>query len=128
MCFLPRCFNFCVVKLCSQISFGFCSHGFIDNLQLGGPTPIGARKAPLSEKYLSMMQEVALNEQVCLIHPSSEDTVAWHQMSPTRGIVGPSVCTHNYMLIAVLWQNHPCWFGVMPLCFFGVVVLFRLNL
>ena len=42
----------------------FCSHGFIDNLQLGGPTPIGARKAPLSEKYLSMMQEVALNEQV----------------------------------------------------------------
>lgn len=42
-----------------------CSHGFIDNLQLGGPTPIGARKAPLSEKYLSMMQEVALNEQVC---------------------------------------------------------------
>lgn len=41
-----------------------CSHGFIDNLQLGGPTPIGARKAPLSEKYLSMMQEVALNEQV----------------------------------------------------------------
>lgn len=45
--------------------FVFCSHGFIDNLQLGGPTPIGARKAPLSEKYLSMMQEVALNEQVC---------------------------------------------------------------
>lgn len=43
-----------------------CRHGFIDNLQLGGPTPIGARKAPLSEKYLSMMQEVALNEQVCL--------------------------------------------------------------
>ena len=42
-----------------------CRHGFIDNLQLGGPTPIGARKAPLSEKYLSMMQEVALNEQVC---------------------------------------------------------------
>ncbi len=41
-----------------------CSHGFIDNLQLGGPIPIGARKAPLSEKYLSMMQEVALNEQV----------------------------------------------------------------
>ena len=41
-----------------------CSHGFINNLQLGGPTPKGARKAPLSEKYLSMMQEVALNEQV----------------------------------------------------------------
>ena len=48
----------------------FCSHGFIDNLQLGGPTPIGARKAPLSEKYLSMMQEVALNEQVsCFFLP-----------------------------------------------------------
>lgn len=44
-----------------------CRHGFIDNLQLGGPTPIGARKAPLSEKYLSMMQEVALNEQVCMV-------------------------------------------------------------
>ena len=52
------------------------SHGFIDNLQLGGPTPIGARKAPLSEKYLSMMQEVALNEQVCLRQLYSEDTVS----------------------------------------------------
>ena len=107
MCFLPRCFNFCVVKLCSQISFGFCSHGFIDNLQLGGPTPIGARKAPLSEKYLSMMQEVALNEQVCLIHPSSEDTVAWHQMSPTRGIVGPSVAKPSLLVwryaIVLFW-------------------------
>ncbi|KAA6422535.1 MAG: hypothetical protein FRX49_07396, partial [Trebouxia sp. A1-2] len=44
-------------------TWGTFGHGFIDNLQLGGPTPIGARKAPLSEKYLSMMQEVALNEQ-----------------------------------------------------------------
>lgn len=41
-----------------------CRYGFLNNLTLGGPTPIGARKAPLSEKYLSMMQEVALNEQV----------------------------------------------------------------
>ena len=40
-------------------------YGFLNNLTLGGPTPIGARKAPLSDKYLSMMQEVALNEQVC---------------------------------------------------------------
>ena len=39
-------------------------YGFLNNLTLGGPTPIGARKAPLSDKYLSMMQEVALNEQV----------------------------------------------------------------
>lgn len=44
-------------------TWGTFGHGFIDNLQLGGPTPMGARKAPLSEKYLSMMQEVALNEQ-----------------------------------------------------------------
>ena len=71
--------------LCSHVCFGFCSHGFIDNLQLGGPTPIGARKAPLSEKYLSMMQEVALNEQVYLSHLFSEHAVAWHELLPARG-------------------------------------------
>lgn len=44
-------------------TWGTFGYGFLDNLGLGGPTPRGARKAPLSEKYLSMMQEVALNEQ-----------------------------------------------------------------
>ena len=62
----PTCFVYVCDFYGAHDIVADCSHGFIDNLQLGGPTPIGARKAPLSEKYLSMMQEVALNEQVSL--------------------------------------------------------------
>ena len=42
-------------------AFGF---GFVGNLNLGGPAPIGARKASLSAKVEPYMQEVALSEQV----------------------------------------------------------------
>lgn len=73
VCFVLVVITINLLVLCMCVTFMVlmtlsldCSHGFIDNLQLGGPTPIGARKAPLSEKYLSMMQEVALNEQVGL--------------------------------------------------------------
>ena len=61
-----RCYDSicCVLLLTWQVC---CRYGFLNNLTLGGPTPIGARKAPLSEKYLSMMQEVALNEQVSTV-------------------------------------------------------------
>ena len=37
---------------------------FNNNLTLGGPTPIGARKAALSPQAYAYMEEVALNEQV----------------------------------------------------------------
>ena len=37
---------------------------FNNNLTLGGPTPIGARKANLSDEVQSHMEEIALNEQV----------------------------------------------------------------
>ena len=37
--------------------------GFNDNLTLGGPVPIGARKANLSDEVQMHMEEVALNEQ-----------------------------------------------------------------
>ena len=36
---------------------------FNNNLTLGGPTPIGARKANLSPQAYAYMEEVALNEQ-----------------------------------------------------------------
>ena len=42
-------------------AFGF---GFVGNLNLGGPAPIGAQKAALSDKVLPYMQEIALSEQV----------------------------------------------------------------
>lgn len=42
-------------------AFGF---GFVGNLNLGGPAPIGARKAALSERIEPYMQEIALSEQV----------------------------------------------------------------
>ncbi|DBB03426.1 hypothetical protein WJX82_005723 [Trebouxia sp. C0006] len=41
-------------------TFGF---GFIDNLTLGGPTPLGARAANLTEMTRPFMEEIALNEQ-----------------------------------------------------------------
>ncbi|KAK9915431.1 hypothetical protein WJX75_009080 [Coccomyxa subellipsoidea] len=44
-------------------TWGTFGHGFNNNLTLGGPTPIGARKANLSDAVLPFMQEVALNEQ-----------------------------------------------------------------
>ena len=37
--------------------------GFNDNLTLGGPVPVGARKANLSNEVQMHMEEVALNEQ-----------------------------------------------------------------
>ncbi|KAL3144311.1 hypothetical protein ABBQ32_14189 [Trebouxia sp. C0010 RCD-2024] len=41
-------------------AFGF---GFVGNLELGGPSPIGARKANLSPEVTPYMQEIALSEQ-----------------------------------------------------------------
>lgn len=45
-------------------TWGTFGRGFLGNLELGGPTPIGARKANLTERTLPYLQEVALNEQV----------------------------------------------------------------
>ena len=46
-------------------TWGTLGHGFNNNLTLGGPDPIGARKANLSYQAQTYMEEVALNEQVC---------------------------------------------------------------
>ena len=40
-----------------------CRYGFLDNLTLGGPTPLGARAANLTEMTRPFMEEIALNEQ-----------------------------------------------------------------
>lgn len=45
-------------------AFGF---GFVGNLELGGPAPIGARKANLSDAVEPFLQEIALSEQVSLL-------------------------------------------------------------
>ena len=47
-------------------TYGTFGRGFINDLQMGGPTPIGAQKANLSEATLRYLEEVALNEQVLL--------------------------------------------------------------
>lgn len=44
-------------------TWGTFGRGFTGNLGLGGPQPIGARRANLTEKTLPYLQEVALNEQ-----------------------------------------------------------------
>ena len=49
-------------------TWGTFGHSFNNNLTLGGPTPIGARKANLSDAVLPFMEEIALNEQVYLAH------------------------------------------------------------
>jgi hypothetical protein len=45
-------------------TWGTFGHGFINNLELGGPTPIGAKAAKLTEATRPFLEEVALNEQV----------------------------------------------------------------
>ena len=47
-------------------TFGTFGTTFNNNLTLGGPTPIGARKAALSPQAYAYMEEVALNEQARL--------------------------------------------------------------
>ncbi|DBA90435.1 TPA: hypothetical protein ACH3X1_003706 [Trebouxia sp. C0004] len=44
-------------------TFGAFGFGFVGNLNLGGPAPIGARKANLSDRVEPYMQEIALSEQ-----------------------------------------------------------------
>lgn len=44
-------------------TWGTFGYGFLGNLTLGGPTPIGARKANLTAATIPYLQEVALNEQ-----------------------------------------------------------------
>ena len=50
---------------------GTFGQGFINNLELGGPKPIGAQKAALTEQTLRFLQEVALNEQVTPSFPEA---------------------------------------------------------
>ena len=52
-------------------TWGVFGHGFNNNLTLGGPTPIGARKANLSQEVASHLAEVALNEQVSQLLPDA---------------------------------------------------------
>lgn len=44
-------------------TWGTFGRGFTGDLELGGPTPLGVRKANLTEKTLPFLQEVALQEQ-----------------------------------------------------------------
>jgi len=45
-------------------TWGAFGRGFLNDLERGGPKPIGARKANLSEAALPYAQEIALQEQV----------------------------------------------------------------
>jgi hypothetical protein len=50
-------------------------------MTLGGPTPIGARKANLSDEVLPYIEEIALNEQVRVV-----TSVRWdYQLSNRAG-------------------------------------------
>ena len=71
-------------------------YGFLNNLTLGGPTPIGARKAPLSDKYLSMMQEVALNEQVCSAEQACMQHYCWFMLTRLCVLIATGSRGHCY--------------------------------
>ena len=45
-------------------TWGTFGVGFNGDLEMGGPTPIGAQRANLSDTVRMYMEEVALNEQV----------------------------------------------------------------
>ena len=45
-------------------TWGAFGRGFTNDLERGGPTPVGARKANLSEAVMPFAQEIALQEQV----------------------------------------------------------------
>lgn len=73
MLMYKRAFRCCCGRLrCLEGLFdtwGVFGHGFNNNLTLGGPTPIGARQATLSQEVASHLAEVALNEQVTFTLP-----------------------------------------------------------
>lgn len=41
--------------------------GFNDDLGLGGAVPVGARQANITQDILPFLQEIALDQQVCLM-------------------------------------------------------------
>eukprot|EP00891_Asterochloris_glomerata_P009604 jgi/Astpho2/9604/Aster-03876 len=58
--------DFLVNVECLEGLFDTCGtqgRGFLGDLELGGPKPVGCRKAPLSDDVLPWLEEVALNEQ-----------------------------------------------------------------
>ncbi len=57
-------------------TWGTFGRGFINGLEMGGPTPIGAQKANLTEATLRYLEEVALNEQVLLLACALQDVLA----------------------------------------------------
>ena len=61
-------------------TYGTFGHGFINNLELGGPTPIGARQANLTEFTRPYLQEIALSEQV---NPSQGSRLVSQLPSPS---------------------------------------------
>ncbi len=69
-------------------------------MELGGPTPLGARKANLTERTLPFMEEVALNEQVRAF------TVPMKLEMPTK----PCFPKGSAMLLRVLLLY--CWMSV----------------
>ena len=71
-------------------TWGVFGQGFNNNLTLGGPTPIGARKANLSQEVESHLMEVALNEQVSIhchmdLHLAQEACPGSVLAAPMRG-------------------------------------------
>ena len=58
----------CCLEPCRKVFQLRPSCNVTGNLALGGPAPIGARKANLSQNVEPYMQEIALSEQVSTMH------------------------------------------------------------
>lgn len=77
-------------------TYGTFGHGFINNLNLGGPQPIGARQANLTEFTRPYLQEIALSEQVQA--PARVFTV----VSTLHGL------NRTHAAVHVCWQAQSC--------------------
>ena len=69
-CLCRRAVDFLVNVECLEGQFdtwGVFGQGFIGDLALGGPKPVGAKKANLTDEVRMFLAEVALNEQGALL-------------------------------------------------------------
>lgn len=94
-------------------TYGTFGRGFLDNLTLGGPEPIGVRKANLSAEAMTYMEEVALNEQVNVVCREGLNSLPRGAFS----LPCPTVCSQSIRLQQCL-QARPILFSACarPVC------------
>lgn len=71
------------------------------NLALGGPAPIGARKANLSQNVEPYMQEIALSEQVSMLYRLMHFISEWSNANQSAPVIGTATLCSSEVRNAV---------------------------